>query len=241
VTHLIWQEVDSVRVVAVVAHPDDETAFAGGMLARYASAGHEVYVVSLTRGEGGEVGDPPLCSFEKLGEVREREMRCAATALGARDVVFLGFVDPRMEIDGEAQAIEAPLDEVVVAVRDALDRLQPDVVMTHGTNGEYGHPHHVFTHRAVRNAVGQLVDGKPTELLTWCAYDADRPDDRFANKDDPADLVVDVRPWLVAKRAALDCHRTQHAMIRRNTKQEDVLESVRHVEAFRRWPVNRQE
>ncbi|HUE76001.1 MAG TPA: PIG-L deacetylase family protein [Chloroflexota bacterium] len=225
------------RVVAVAAHPDDETAFAGGMLARYAAEGHEVYIVMVTRGEGGEVGDPPLSSIEDLGEVREREMRCAAEALGAREVLFLGFVDPRMEIDGEAQPIAASPEDIATAVRDVLDRLRPEIVMTHGTNGEYGHPHHVFTHIAVRAAVQQLQNWRPTALLTWCAFDANQPEDRFANKDDPADLVVDVTPWLDAKRAALACHRTQHAMIRRNSKLDDVLETVRRIEAFRRWPV----
>src|SRR5438105_2367524 len=141
------------RVLAISAHPDDETMFAGGLLARLAREGHEVWILCSTRGEGGEVGDPPVGPRERLGEIREAEMRCAAHALGARDVFFLDYVDPQMEIDGEARAIVATLDEFVSASLPYLEQIKPDLVITHGSNGEYGHPQHVFTHRAAFEAV----------------------------------------------------------------------------------------
>src|SRR5438445_358628 len=145
------------RICAIAAHPDDETAFAGGTLARYTSEGNDVVVVSVTRGEGGEVGDPPLASVEDLGTVREQELRCAAAALGAREVIFLGFGDPRIEVGAEGRTIDASLAEFSAAIRSLLARLRPDVVLTHGSNGEYGHPQHVFTHQAVRAALRDLA------------------------------------------------------------------------------------
>jgi LmbE family N-acetylglucosaminyl deacetylase len=223
------------RIVAVAAHPDDETAFAGGMLARYAAEGNEVWIVSATRGEGGEVGDPPLTSVEELGATREGELRCAAAALGARDVAFLGFVDPRIPTGAEGKPIDASPEEFASAIRAVLDRLRPDVVLTHGSNGEYGHAQHIFTHKAVRAALGERVAGASPELLTWCAMHPGQASDRFINRDDPADLVVDVTPWLDRKLAALECHRTQHAMIRRNSKETDLRRVLRSVESFRRW------
>jgi LmbE family N-acetylglucosaminyl deacetylase len=230
------------RIVAIAAHPDDETAFAGGMLARYAGAGDEVVIVSVTRGEGGEAGDVTLNSPDDLGAVREAEMRCAAAALGARDVIFLDFVDPRIEAGAEGKTIDASLAEFSAAIRAVLDQLRPEVVLTHGSNGEYGHPQHVFTLQAVRAALRDLAAAtgwRPRELLTWAATPAGQTDeDRLLNRDDPADLVVDVTSWLPAKRAALACHRTQHAMIRRNTKLDDVLQTARPVESFRRWPID---
>ncbi|HEX5689959.1 MAG TPA: PIG-L family deacetylase [Roseiflexaceae bacterium] len=74
-------------ILAIAAHPDDETMLAGGTLAMYAEQGHDLYILSTTRGEGGEIGDPPLATRETLGVVREAEMRCAATALGARGLL----------------------------------------------------------------------------------------------------------------------------------------------------------
>src|SRR5262245_51549519 len=98
------------RVVVVAAHPDDETLFGGGYLARRALAGDELYVISVTRGEGGEVGEPPVGPKAQLGEFREREMRAAVAALGGRDVIFLGYVDPHADIGGQLHPIDVPLN-----------------------------------------------------------------------------------------------------------------------------------
>src|SRR5690242_15525901 len=100
-------------ILVISAHPDDETMAAGGTLAMYAEQGYDVYILETTRGEGGEVGEPPLASREQLGAVREDELRCAAAALGARDVLFLPYLDPYMEIGGTAQRIAVPLHDFV--------------------------------------------------------------------------------------------------------------------------------
>ena len=140
------------RVLAISAHPDDETMFAGGMLAKLAREGNELYILVSTRGEGGEVGEPPVGPKERLGEYREAEMRCAARALGARDVFFLDYVDPHMEIDGEARAIEArrvaagaagavalhahPLEEPPAGIGSRGDADGPGT-RTHGTRSQH--------------------------------------------------------------------------------------------------------
>ena len=93
-------------------------------------------------------------------------------ALGAREVWFLDFVDPWMEIGGEALAIDAEPDIFVAALAEKIGALRPRVVITHGSNGEYGHPQHVYTHRAVMAALGTLAPWQPQELLTWCANTA---------------------------------------------------------------------
>jgi LmbE family N-acetylglucosaminyl deacetylase len=226
-----------VRVLAVSGHPDDETMFAGGYLARRASLGDELYILCSTRGEGGEVGDPPVGPRERLGEIREQELRCAAHALGARDVYFLDYLDPYMEIGGTASRIDASLDEYVAAIAGYLERLRPDVVVTHGSNGEYGHPQHVFTHQAVFEAARQLGERGPREIVTWMARRDGDPEVRLTNQDDPADEVLDVSPWFEAKLTAAACHRSQHAMFRRNNQDRELHDLVRRVECFRHWPL----
>src|SRR5215207_5775077 len=98
------------RLLVIAAHPDDE-GFAGGYIAKRAAEGDEVYILCTTRGEGGEVGDPPVGPKEQLGAFRVGEMERAGAALGAREVRFLDFEDPHMEIDGTAMPIDATLDE----------------------------------------------------------------------------------------------------------------------------------
>ncbi len=148
-------------VLCVVAHPDDETMLCGGSLARLAARGVAVTVVSLTRGEGGEVGEPPLCAPAELGPVREQEMRCAVEKLGGRRLEFLGYVDPRVGPDNTLFAPEADFDELVAQLARAITGLAPQAVLAHGSNGEYGHPAHQLVHRAVRQAIHTLAATEP--------------------------------------------------------------------------------
>ncbi|MBI4491515.1 MAG: PIG-L family deacetylase [Chloroflexi bacterium] len=227
------------RYLAISAHPDDETLFAGGYLARRAAEGHAVYLLLTTRGEGGEVGEPPVGPRERLGEFREQEMRHAAAALGAAWLDFLPFVDPHMEIGGEARAIEASLDEFSAHVARHLERLRPDVVLTHGSGGEYGHPQHVYTHQATMAALERLDGWQPQQVLTWMANVGANAEDRLTNRADQADEVLDLAgtAWFEAKVRAALCHRSQHAMFLRNSGKPSVREMVRTLEAFKEWRV----
>lgn len=222
-------------VLAISAHPDDEL-FGAGYLAKLAAEGNDLYILCTTRGEGGEVGEPPVGPKSRLGEFREVEMRNAGRALGAREVWFLDFVDPWMEIGGEALAIDAEPAEFVAALAERIGSLRPDVVVTHGSNGEYGHPQHVYTHRAVFAALGTLAPWRPAELLTWCANSGNADEDRLVNRDDPADFDLDIGPWFDRKRAAAQAHVSQHAMFMRNNRTDDFAAALRRQEAFRRWP-----
>jgi len=133
-------------ILAVSAHPDDESLFAGGTLAMFAEQGANVYILETTRGEGGEFGEPPLTTQQNLGVYREQEVRKAARALGVRDIFFLPYIDPYMEINGIARPIDLPLEEFTKAIGEYVKRIRPDLVITHGSNGEYGHPQHIYTH-----------------------------------------------------------------------------------------------
>ena len=226
-------------ILAISAHPDDEL-FGAGYLAKLAAEGNNLYILCTTRGEGGEVGEPPVGPKSRLGEFREVEMRGSGRALGAKDVWFLDFVDPWMEIGGEALAIDADPATFCAALAERIGALKPDVVITHGSNGEYGHPQHVYTHRAVMAALGTLAPWQPREVLTWCANPGNvDPPDRLVNQDDPADIVLDVTPWFDRKLGAAEAHVSQHAMFRRNNKTDDLGASLRRDEAFKRWPVGR--
>jgi N-acetyl-1-D-myo-inositol-2-amino-2-deoxy-alpha-D-glucopyranoside deacetylase len=83
-------------LLAVLAHPDDESFGMGGTLALYASRGVDVYLVCATRGEVGEADEKHLKDFSSIGEMREAELRCAAGILGLKGVFFLGYRDSGM-------------------------------------------------------------------------------------------------------------------------------------------------
>jgi N-acetylglucosamine malate deacetylase 2 len=218
-------------ILAVSAHPDDETLFAGATLAMWSDQGHDVYILETTRGEGGEAGDPPLAAPETLGVVRENEARAASAALGVKDIFFLPFVDPKMEIGGTARPIDVSLETFSKAVGEYIASLAPDLVLTHGTNGEYGHPQHVYTNRAVIHA---LQNSRGTiAVLTWQAWYEPSRYARILNVADRADFVCNMAPWRETKVTAALCHKTQHAMFLRNSGLARVGDMIWDTESFR--------
>jgi LmbE family N-acetylglucosaminyl deacetylase len=182
------------------AHPDDEL-YAAGLLARLSEIGVEVHLLCLTRGEGGSPGDPPVATRENLGAAREAELRASAEALGVRSVELLGYVDPIPQ--GRPLAPEVDPDHLAARIAGALDRRGAEALLSHGSNGEYGHPAHRLMHEAARRILGETV------LYTFNAFAPDVPLWGGVNADDPADLVFDPTPWHGAKARAFASHVSQ--------------------------------
>jgi LmbE family N-acetylglucosaminyl deacetylase len=206
-------------ILVFVAHPDDETIFAGGLLALMAARGAAVHLLAATRGEGGETGEPPLCPREELGAVREAELRCAARALAAASLEFLGYRDPEVGPDETLFAFADDPQEVAQRLAQVIRARRPEVLMCHGTNGEYGHPAHRMANQAARLAVDHLAAEAPL-FYTFSADYLEHPRPRLSNPDDPADFVFDISPAFEQKLAAARCHRTQGALFVRRISKE---------------------
>jgi LmbE family N-acetylglucosaminyl deacetylase len=219
----------STRSLAFFAHPDDETILCGGTLALLAQSGVDVVFLSATRGEGGEVGEPPVCTQEELGEVREAEMACAVKALGGMTVDYLDYVDPLIGENDTLHAYTDDLETLTQELKGYIEGLKPAVVLTHGSNGEYGHPAHVVSHQACRAAIERMKGARPALYGVSAAFEGHMKP-RVANKDDPADIVIDVSSVLESKLAAALCHRSQNALfVRRASKEAGRQMSVREV------------
>jgi LmbE family N-acetylglucosaminyl deacetylase len=139
-------------LLAVLAHPDDESFGLGGTLALYASKGYDVYYVCATRGEAGTVDEEYLKGFKDTAEMRTNELMRAAKELGLKEVFFLGYRDsgmPGMEDNQHPNAqINAPIEEVAGRVVKYIRKLKPDVVLTFDPIGGYKHPDHIHIHKA---------------------------------------------------------------------------------------------
>ena len=210
----IWS--GEVNILAAFAHPDDETIFIGGTLAMLATKGARVHIVIATRGEGGEVGEPPLCTQDDLGLIREDELRCAVKALGASTTTFLDYVDPRVDANNQPRPFHADPDSLTDQLLRMAHEHHAQILITHGTNGEYGHPAHILMNKAAKKAVDNIA---LETLYTISANFPKHPRPRHANEDDPADFVFSIVPWFQHKLAAAQCHRTQNALfLRRSSK-----------------------
>src|SRR6266568_3365285 len=111
------------KLMAILAHPDDESLGNGGILAKYAAEGIETHLVTATRGERGWFGEESEHpGLEELGKIRESELYEAATVLGIQSVNFLDY------IDGDLDAAQPA--EVIAKVVGHLRRVKPEVVVT---------------------------------------------------------------------------------------------------------------
>lgn len=171
-------------LMAVHAHPDDESSKGAATTARYAAEGVEVLVVTCTGGERGDVLNPSFevpagHEFESAAgrrAVRRLEMARAAQALGVRQQ-WLGFVDSGME-DGlpsevpEERFALVPLEEAAAPLVRAVREFRPHVMTTYDPLGGYSHPDHVRCHEVTVEAFAAAGDpdrypgtGEPWEPL----------------------------------------------------------------------------
>jgi LmbE family N-acetylglucosaminyl deacetylase len=219
----------SLDVLAFFAHPDDETMLCGGTLALLAGQGARVHILIATRGEGGEVGEPPLCTREQLAQVRENELRCAARALSAASLTLMDYIDPTVGPGEELYAFADDVDEVAARVAQAAREVKAGALITHGINGEYGHPAHLLAHRAAVIATRMLAPNAPLLYSAQASF-PEHPHPRLANVDAPAHLVIDIQPVLQQKTDAALCHATQNALfVRRQSEEAGRKLSVREV------------
>jgi LmbE family N-acetylglucosaminyl deacetylase len=145
------------KILAILAHPDDETLGMGGTLARYAAEGVETHLVCATRGESGWFGAPSDYPGElTLGEWRTAELQCAAGKLGLRGVHFLGVIDGEVD-QADPRAITAQLATHIRTIR-------PQVVVTFPPDGSYGHPDHIAISQFCAAAIVRAADGTDEEL-----------------------------------------------------------------------------
>ena len=149
-------------LLAVLAHPDDETFGIGGTLALYAKRGVDVYLICATRGEAGIVEKQYLEGFGSIAELREAELRCAAKKLGIHEVIFLGYRDSGMPGSPDNQnpmaLINAEISELAQKINSHIQNIKPHVVITFDEIGGYMHPDHICVHQATRKAFYDAVN-----------------------------------------------------------------------------------
>lgn len=132
-------------ILAVFAHPDDETSSCGGTFTKYAREGVEIHVVTATRGELGELGTGGLVIERgELPAVREAELRAVMELYGAQPPTILGYRDQEL--------ISVDFETLVQDVLRAMIVAAPDVVLTFGPSGVSNHDDHKAIHRATVDA-----------------------------------------------------------------------------------------
>ncbi len=209
-------------VLAVFAHPDDESLACGGTLARLSDAGARVVLLCASLGRKGAVSDPALVPDGDLGRVRAEELRQAANVLGVAEVIILDHPD------GDLRWADAPVLDT--EIKSAICDYKADAVITFDDDGLYWHIDHIGIHERTWDAVEALGADAPSlyfvtmpkgvmRQVVDAAVDRGwtRPGagpwaivpDAFGLLAKPPTVVVDVGDWVQRKLAAVLCHRTQ--------------------------------
>ncbi|MEO8482168.1 MAG: PIG-L deacetylase family protein [Acidobacteriota bacterium] len=232
----------SLKLMAVLAHPDDESLGVGGTLAKYAAEGVEISLVTATLGQRGRFRGhrtpPEHPGADALARIRAGELRAAATVLGIADLTVFDYVDQDLD--------RAVPSEVIGRIAREIRRVRPQVVLTFPHDGSYGHPDHIaisqFTTAAIVAAADQSFPGveglahRVSKLYymawpqsVWDAYEkalkkvttmvdgAERQ--AVAWPDWAVTTVIDTRAWWETAWRAVSCHDSQIA----------AYESLRHL------------
>ncbi|MGH3562309.1 MAG: mycothiol conjugate amidase Mca [Mycobacterium sp.] len=169
------------RLLAVHAHPDDESSKGAATLAKYAAEGHDVLVVTLTGGERGAILNPAMNRpdvKDNLAQVRRAEMAMAARILGVRHT-WLGYIDSGLPMQDSRVLSPAdsfamvPLVESTARLVQVVRDFKPHVMITYDEHGGYPHPDHIRCHQ-----------------VSLAAYDA---------SGDPNEYPHAGPPWIVSK------------------------------------------
>ena len=222
---------EKLTLLGIFAHPDDEAFGTGGTLTKYAAEGVDVHLITATRGDAGQIATGVAATTETLGQVREQELRNACQVYGINPPHLLNYPDGQLTIINQQEAV----CQIVGLIRT----LQPQVVISFGPDGVYGHYDHIACHRwatiAVRLAAEpawfpeQLLAGlKPhtiskfyhratsQSLLADLQANGRRdvmmdgvPFPFVAYPDEEITTWIDIRPYATQKRQAILAHASQ--------------------------------
>lgn len=209
----------------IFPHPDDESFGPAPALARQRREGHDVHLLTLTRGEATKERHKHGLSKEEMGVARFNEMQGVAEALDLSSMEVLSYPDGRL-----AAMDPRVLEQTLI---DHIRRVSPDVVITYAVHGISGHPDHLVSHAVLKRVFCALQDETPEEAPRRLAFftlpppgpEADRPDHLNHSPVEAIQVVVDVSADDLARgEDALACYETYRDVV----EAHQPLNTVRH-------------
>jgi LmbE family N-acetylglucosaminyl deacetylase len=156
---------DIFTLLAVHAHPDDESISTGGILAKYSAKGFRTVLAYGTRGEAGDILNPQFVSPKpglNIKEIRAIELEAAVKVLTVESVYFLGYRDSGMagspENNNPQAFAQADIQEATTRLVEIIRRVRPQIIVTYNEKGTYHHPDHIMANRVTLRAFQASAD-----------------------------------------------------------------------------------
>ena len=194
------------NLLAIFAHPDDESFGPAGTLARCAAENHQTGLITLTRGEAGSLGISKTYTPSELAQKRSEELRCAAEKLGISYLKIYDLPDKNLS--------NIPNEKGLSIVQKEIELFNPGVIITFHENGISGHP----DHKKVTQWVLAAVDRMETPPVLFCfgilpEHARMIPDRKlFAMPESDVTHKIGVGEYFTQKKAAIACHLTQEEL-----------------------------
>jgi LmbE family N-acetylglucosaminyl deacetylase len=194
------------NLLAIFAHPDDESYGPAGTLAKYAAEGHQVGLITLTRGEAGSLGISKTLEPEELGHKRSQELRCAAEKLGISYLKIYDLPDKNLMSISDEEGQQIIISEV--------QNFKPDAIITFHKNGISGHPDHKRVTHWVLQAVEQFAISPSLFCFGILPEHVKMIPQRelFAITEGEVTHIIDVSQYINVKKEAIACHSTQQEL-----------------------------
>ena len=185
-------------ILCIFAHPDDESFGSAGTIARYASEGVPVHLLTYTRGQQG-VRPEPIDSPEALGKLREYELRAAVDVLGITSLTLLDYMDGELD--------RADHEELAAHAVEAIERTNADTIITFGPLGITRHGDHIAAHTAAMAAVERA--GRELQVFYGAVEGAFAKQFELEGPETEVTHRIDIADFFELKLAALACHSSQ--------------------------------
>jgi len=209
------------KILYVFPHPDDESFGPAPAIAAQRRKGHEVYLLTLTKGEATKQRFRLGINKKEMGEIRYNEMQCVRNVLDLSGMTVLDLPD-----SGLKEMDPADIEQVI---RDHVDEIQPDVLVTYAVHGISGFEDHLVSHAVVKSVYCDMQrEGKtyPRRLALYTHFSEDEADGKFnltSSKQEDIDCWVEASDDDYQKFLdALDCYETYQQVIEDSNVKEEV-------------------
>lgn len=200
------------KYLYIFPHPDDESFGPAPAISAQLRQGHEVYLLTLTKGEATKQRHRLGVSKEEMGEIRYKEMLCVEETLGLTGMTVLELPDSGLK---EMDPIE--IEEVI---KDHIEKIKPDVLITYAVHGVSGFEDHLVSHAVVKSVYCRMKragSGYPKRLAFFTHFSEEKVESKFdlkSSKEEEIDCWVETDEEDRRKfEAALDCYETYQQVI----------------------------